>query len=66
MTEREAAIVAAYTGFLIGGFSEMHKYINEIMGRPVYTHEMGNEAIAEEIQRLSRDDFVSITIEADK
>ena len=32
MTKREAAIVSAYTGVLIGDFNEMHRYIEEIMG----------------------------------
>ncbi len=41
MNKREAAIVAAYTGFLIGEFSDMHKYIEEIMGGSVFTHELG-------------------------
>lgn len=43
MTKREAAVIAAYTGILIGEFSAMHEYIEEVMGRPVYTHELGNE-----------------------
>jgi len=39
MTKREAAIVSAYTGILIGSFSDLHQYIEEIMKRPVWTHE---------------------------
>ena len=40
MTKREAAIVSAYTGVLIGDFDEVHKYIEELLGRPVFTHEL--------------------------
>ena len=62
MTKREAAIVAAYTGYLIGDFSTMHTYIEEIMGRPVWTHEMGSKQISEEIREKAKKDFVSIEV----
>lgn len=32
MTKREAAIVSAYTGYLIGEFKDYHAYVEEIMG----------------------------------
>lgn len=40
MTKREAAIVSAYTGIMLGKFSDMLGYIEEILGRPVHTHEL--------------------------
>lgn len=40
MTKREAAIISAYTGILIGDFNDMHKYIEEIAGCSVFTHEL--------------------------
>lgn len=61
MTKREAAIVSAYTGYLIGEFSDFHAYVEEIMGRPIFTHELPN--IAEELKWKSKKDFVSIEIE---
>ena len=63
MTKREAAIVSAYTGFLCGEFSEMHKYVEEIMGRPVWTHEMGSASFFNEIKTKSKPDFVSLVVE---
>jgi len=63
MTKREAAIVSAYTGFLIGEFGDMHKYIEEIVGRPVWTHELGNRDVFNRIKELSRNDFLNIKIE---
>ncbi len=63
MTKREAAIVGAYTGILIGNFSDMHEYIEQIMERPVWTHEMANQAIVDEIKDKSRNDFISINVE---
>ena len=63
MTKREAAIVSAYTGILLGKFSELHGYIEEIMGRPVFTHELGRDTIVAEIKDKSRQDFINLTVE---
>lgn len=60
MTKREAAIVSAYTGYLIGEFSDFHAYVEEIMGRPVFTHEF--PSIAEELKKKSKKDFMSIKV----
>jgi hypothetical protein len=62
MTKREAAIVAAYTGYMIGAFSDMQAYITEIMGRPVFTHEMADKAVMDEIQRRAKPDFCAIVV----
>lgn len=62
MTKREAAIVSAFTGRLLGEFDEYHAYIEEIMGRPVFTHELGNRIIAKEISSLAKQDFTHIII----
>lgn len=63
MTKREAAIIGAYTGVLLGKFDDMHSYIEEIMGRPVWTHELANEATMNAIKTKSRSDFIAITVE---
>lgn len=63
MTDRERAIVMAYTGIvMLSGekFSIFHKYVEEIMGRPVWTHEMGIELIAEEIKAKAKPDFLEL------
>lgn len=60
LTKEQAAIVGAYTGFLCGSFSDMHEYIEKIMGRPIFTHEMGSEKIADEIREKSKQDFLAI------
>jgi len=62
MTKREAAIVSAYTGILIGDFSDMHGYVEEIMEGPVFTHQMGNKEFCEEIKAKSKNDFISIEV----
>lgn len=63
MTKREAAIVSAYTGYLIGDIDEAHKYIEEIMGRPIVTHELYGDDIWKELRKKSRKDFRAIVVE---
>lgn len=63
MTKREAAIVATYTGILLGNFEGMHKYIEEIVGRPVFTHELGSKEFVAKLKQLSKQDFISLVVE---
>ena len=61
MTDKEKAIVMAYTGTcMLAGeqFRIFHKYIEDIMQRPVYTHEF--PYIADEIRKKSQSDFISL------
>lgn len=62
MTKQEAAIVTAYTGFLIGSFSDTHEYIEKLMGRPVFTHEMGTGEVMEEVKRRAKADFIAMEV----
>lgn len=59
MTIREGAILTAYTGInLCKDFSEAHEYIEEIMGRPIFTHELPK--FADEIKKKSERDFMKV------
>lgn len=60
MTAREAAIVSAYTGKILGQFRNCHGYIEELMGRPVFTHEL--PALRDELQKRAKADFVGIEV----
>lgn len=63
MTDREKAIVEAYTGvcMLTGEKrSVFNKYVNEVMGRPIYTHEFAYDNIQKELKEKSRDDFIKL------
>lgn len=62
MNRQEAAIVSAYTGYLIGEYSDMQEYITDLMGRPIFTHELANDKLMKEIRAKSKKDFVSIPI----
>ena len=58
MTKREGAILSAYTGCLLCDFNDFHKYIEELLGRPVFTHEIPE--LTEEIKERSRTDFITV------
>lgn len=61
MTDKEKAIVMAYTGvtMLTGDkFQIFHKYVEEIMGRPVQTIEMAQ--LADDIKEKSKADFMAL------
>ncbi len=63
MTDREKAIVMAYTGVtMLSGekFQIFHEYIEKILGRPVWTHELAIELVWNEIKEKSKDDFIEI------
>ena len=63
MTDREKAIVMAYTGICMltdDKFQIFHKYVENIMGRSVWTHEMALDSIADEIRAKSKNDFIAL------
>lgn len=60
MTKREAAIVACYTGFLIGDIGEVYKYFSALEGRNVYTHEL--PSMREKHLEKCRQDFVALEV----
>jgi hypothetical protein len=63
MTKKECAIVMAYTGItMLSGedFGIYHRYIEDIMGRPVWTHELASESVVKEIKEKSRYDFLKL------
>lgn len=41
-------------------FADVHKYIEEKLGRPVFTHEMAFETVQAEIKEKTRDDFLAL------
>jgi len=63
LTPKEiGAIIGAYTGILCGEFSDMHEYIEKIMGRPVWTHEMGSRETMEKIKQKAKPDFIRVAM----
>lgn len=60
MTKQERIIVSAYTGILMCNFSDMHKYIEEKLGRPAWTHEMVSYNVQKEIENAVKPDFLAL------
>lgn len=61
MTDKEKAIVMAHTGIcmLTGDkFQIFHKYVEDIMGRPIMTHEIG--FLEGEIKEKTKADFIAL------
>lgn len=59
-TNREGAVVSAFTGFLMGAWSEYHSYVEELFGRPVTHVEMCDLDFRKELREKARPDFVGI------
>ena len=60
MTKQERIIVSAYTGVLMCNFDDVHKYIEEKLGRPVFTHELGCDKVEREIKAATKSDFLAL------
>jgi NTP pyrophosphatase (non-canonical NTP hydrolase) len=63
MTDREKAIIMAYTGTCMlteEKFHIFHEYIEDLMGRPVFTHELANKKVQDEIKEKSKVDFLKL------
>lgn len=66
MTDREKAIVMAYTGvvMLIGDkINEYYKYLQELFNRPIYPHEIF--FLEKEIKEKAEGDFIRLCDETD-
>lgn len=63
MTKHEAAIIMARTGIVMlvnEDFNIFHKYVENILNRPVYTHEFVDKDLWKEIKENSKNDFIAI------
>ena len=63
MTKREATIVSAYTGYFICGLDDLYKYLSELIGRPIYTHEI--HEVLDKYHSKIRQDFVMLEVDDD-
>lgn len=60
MNKREAAVIGAYTGLLLGDMTDMRTYIEELLNRPVATHELSDRDLCEEITIKSKPELLKI------
>jgi hypothetical protein len=61
MNKREAAIVSAFTGYLLGDFSDMHKYAEEIMSGPIWTHQFGDKQFTKKLKAAAKPDYIDLS-----
>lgn len=51
MKHNEAVLISAYTGFLLTqDFSDVHKFCEELLGRPIQTYEFASGSLQKEIR----------------
>lgn len=63
MTLRERVIVEVYTGVCMTSpeeRNEVYKYMAQIMGQEVYTHELADKDIQEQLKEKSKTDFIAL------
>ena len=61
MTKRESLIISAYTGYMVcKEFSDLHEFIEEVMKRPVFTHELACEQFNSELREKLKPKIVGL------
>lgn len=60
ITKEQGIILTGYTGIMCCRFSDFHKDVEERLGRPVYTHELGSAETWGKIKSFYHDDFMSM------
>jgi len=63
MTEKEGAIIMAYSGIIFGSLKYIHKYAEQLLGRSIFTHEFADKKICKEIKEKSKNDFLKLDAE---
>lgn len=60
MTLQERLIVSAYTGVTMCDFAILHEYLEKLLERPIYTHELADEKVVNEIREKVKPDFIAL------
>ena len=61
MTREEAILLSAYTGFLlVPDFSDVHKFCEDALGRPIWTHEFADQDVQKEIREKLRPQIMEL------
>ena len=61
MTREEAILLSAYTGFMLApDFSEVHKFCEDTLGHPIWTHEFADSCVQKEIQEKLRPQIMEL------
>lgn len=62
MTKYEAAVVSAYTGYMLGNFSDMHEYAEKKFGYPISTHMFADKNLVQKLKDLAYNDFIQLEV----
>lgn len=65
LTKEQAAILGCVTGVSCGPFSDVHKKAEELLGRPIWTHEFGTPDLWEELRNKAMPEFMQVVYEGD-
>jgi hypothetical protein len=63
MTLEERVIVETYTGYCMTSGDErdaVYKYMQKLLGRPVYTHELAQKSVMKKLHEKSKADFIEL------
>lgn len=61
LTKEQGIVITGYTGFLACKFDHFHEDVEKRMGRPVFTHEMGNSDFMEnKVREAYKQDFLEM------
>ena len=61
MTREEAILLSAYTGYLLApDFSQVHKFCEDTLGRPIWTHEFADQDVQKEIREKLRPQIMEL------
>lgn len=65
LTREQAAIIGAFTGYACGPFEDIQRKAEEVLGRPVWTHELASEKLCDEIREKLKEQFLAICPDRD-
>jgi hypothetical protein len=57
--KRIGLIVTAYTGVGCCNMPDFHAFVEEVLGRPVFTHEFANRELWAELKEKMRTEFLA-------
>lgn len=61
MKKSEAILISAYTGFLLTkDFSDVAKFCEDALGRPIFTHEYAMKEVQDEIRRVLKPKIIEM------
>lgn len=63
MTLEERVIVETYTVYCMTSGDErnaVYEYMQKLLGRPVYTHELAQKSVVNKLQEKSKADFIEL------